>query len=126
MNIHKNARLTPGGRLRIVERVRGGETARVVAAGAGVSVRTVWKWYGGIGTRPSLKGSGSRRQAASSRSDPPTTQRLDREDNRERAGHSEDIESPDEQQGAALLEKLRAQSIPHVQGQHPGGHQAAK
>lgn len=44
MNIHKNARLTPGGRLRIVERVRAGETAREVAAGAGVSVRTVWKW----------------------------------------------------------------------------------
>ena len=44
MNIHKNARLTPGGRLRIVERVMAGESARAVAAGAGVSVRTVWKW----------------------------------------------------------------------------------
>src|SRR2546427_1292419 len=65
-------------------------------------------------------------QAASSRSDPPTAQRLDRQDNRERSGHSEDVESPDEQQRATLLEKLRAQAIPHVQGQHRGGHHAAK
>ncbi len=65
-------------------------------------------------------------QAGSSRSDPPSSQRLDREDNGERSGHSEDIESPDEQQGAALLEELRAQSIAHVEGQHPGGHHAAK
>ena len=44
MNIHKNARLTPGGRLRVVERIKAGEKATTVAAGAGVSVRTVWKW----------------------------------------------------------------------------------
>lgn len=44
MNIHKNARLTPGGRLRIVQRIEAGETATTVAAGAGVSVRTIWKW----------------------------------------------------------------------------------
>src|SRR5205814_10342020 len=63
----------------------------------------------------------SRRQSAALRSDPPIAQRLDREDNREPTGHSEDIQSPDEQQGAALLEKLRAQSIPHVQRQHADG-----
>lgn len=44
MNIHKNARLTPGGRLRVVQRVLAGEKATSVAAGAGISVRTVWKW----------------------------------------------------------------------------------
>lgn len=44
MNIHKNARLTPGGRLRVVQRVLAGEKAAKVAAGAGISVRTVWKW----------------------------------------------------------------------------------
>ena len=44
MNIHKNARLTPGGRLRVVERVLSGEKATQVAVGAGVSVRTIWKW----------------------------------------------------------------------------------
>src|SRR5436190_4845084 len=64
--------------------------------------------------------------AAALRSDPPIAQRLDREDNREPTGHSEDIQSPDEQQGAALLEKLRAQSIPHVQRQHAGGQHAAQ
>lgn len=44
MNIHKNARLTPGGRLRVVQRVLAGEPAPRVAAGTGISVRTVWKW----------------------------------------------------------------------------------
>ena len=44
MNIHKNARLTPGGRLRVVQRIAAGEKATTVAAGVGVSVRTVWKW----------------------------------------------------------------------------------
>ena len=63
---------------------------------------------------------------ATLRSDAPIAQRLDREDNREPTGHSEDIQNPDEQQGAALLEKLRAQSIPHVQRQHASGHHAAQ
>ncbi len=44
MNIHKNARLTPGGRLRVVQRILAGEKATRVAAGAGISVRTAWKW----------------------------------------------------------------------------------
>lgn len=44
MNIHKNARLTPGGRLRVVQRIQAGEKATAVAAGVGVSVRTIWKW----------------------------------------------------------------------------------
>ena len=34
MNIHKNARLTPGGRLRVVKRILAGEKATKVAAGA--------------------------------------------------------------------------------------------
>ena len=53
-----------------------------------------------------VEGRSSRRQATALRSDPPIAQRLDREDHREPTGHSEDIQSPDEQQGAALLEKL--------------------
>jgi transposase InsO family protein len=44
VNLHKNARLTPAGRLRVVQRVLAGEAATRVATGAGVSVRTVWKW----------------------------------------------------------------------------------
>ncbi len=43
------------------------------------------------------KGSSSRRQTSFSRSDPPSPQRLNREDSRERACHPEDIKSPDEQ-----------------------------
>ena len=44
MNLHKNARLTPGGRRRVVHRLLAGEPASGVATAAGVSVRTVWKW----------------------------------------------------------------------------------
>lgn len=52
MNIHKNARLTPGGRLRVVQRVHAGEPAAVVARAVGVSVRTVWKWVRRLGALP--------------------------------------------------------------------------
>lgn len=44
MDIHHNARLTPHGRARIVRRVLGGETVRMVAEAAGVCPRTVRKW----------------------------------------------------------------------------------
>jgi transposase InsO family protein len=44
MNIHKNARLTPRGRERIVRLVESGQTAKAVAQAAGVCPRTVRKW----------------------------------------------------------------------------------
>ena len=44
MNVHKNARLTPRGRERIVRQVTSGETLEAVAEAAGVCPRTVRKW----------------------------------------------------------------------------------
>ena len=44
MNIHKNARLTPSGRERIVRQVSSGQTPEAVAEAAGVCPRTVRKW----------------------------------------------------------------------------------
>ncbi|MCW2286671.1 transposase [Rhodoblastus acidophilus] len=44
MNIHKNARLTPFGRERIVSAVLSGQTPEAVAQAAGVCPRTVRKW----------------------------------------------------------------------------------
>jgi transposase len=44
VDIHKNARLTPHGRARIVHQVLSGQTAKVVAEAAGVCPRTVRKW----------------------------------------------------------------------------------
>jgi transposase InsO family protein len=44
MNIHKNARLTPHGRERIVKMVLGGQTPQAVSQAAGVCPRTVRKW----------------------------------------------------------------------------------
>jgi transposase InsO family protein len=44
MNVHKNARLTPRGRERIVQLVEGGQTPKAVAEAAGVCPRTVRKW----------------------------------------------------------------------------------
>jgi len=44
MNIHKNARLTPLGRERIVQQVESGQTPKAVAEAAGVCPRTVRKW----------------------------------------------------------------------------------
>jgi transposase InsO family protein len=44
MNIHKNARLTPFGRERIVRQVESGLTPKSVSEAAGVSPRTVRKW----------------------------------------------------------------------------------
>jgi transposase InsO family protein len=44
MNVHKNARLTPHGRERIVRLVEGGQTSKAVGETAGVCPRTVRKW----------------------------------------------------------------------------------
>ena len=44
MNIHKNARLTPFGRERIVMQVLSGQTPEAAARAAGVCPRTVRKW----------------------------------------------------------------------------------
>lgn len=44
MNMHKNARLTPHGRERIVRQVESGQTPEAVAEAAGVCSRTVRKW----------------------------------------------------------------------------------
>lgn len=44
MNIHKNARLTPAGRLQAVARVRAGESVQAVARAVGVSRQTMYKW----------------------------------------------------------------------------------
>jgi len=44
MNVHKNARLTPRGRERIVELVASGQTPKAVGEAVGVCPRTVRKW----------------------------------------------------------------------------------
>ena len=44
MDVHKNARLTPRGRLAMVHRVLQGQTPRAVATALGVSDRTVRRW----------------------------------------------------------------------------------
>jgi len=44
MNIHKNARLTPSGRERMVRQIASGQTAQTVSRAAGVCPRTVRKW----------------------------------------------------------------------------------
>ena len=45
MNIHKNARLTPYGRERLVKAVEGGQTPQAAARDAGVCPRTASKWW---------------------------------------------------------------------------------
>ncbi len=44
MNVHKNARLTPHGRERIVQQARSGQTPKAIGEAAGVCPRTVRKW----------------------------------------------------------------------------------
>ena len=44
MNMHKNARLTPRGRERIVLQVESGQTPEAVAQAVGVCPQTVRKW----------------------------------------------------------------------------------
>jgi transposase InsO family protein len=57
MNMHKNARMTPIGRERLVQAVMGGQTPEAAARAAGVCSRTVRKWVarfkaeGGAGLR---------------------------------------------------------------------------
>ena len=45
MNIHKNARLTPHGRERMVRMMLSGQTPEAVARAAGVCPRTARKWF---------------------------------------------------------------------------------
>ena len=45
MNVHKNAKLTPAGRVRLVERLLSGESRRSVAQQTQQSERTVRKWW---------------------------------------------------------------------------------
>ncbi len=44
VNVHKNARLTPAGRLAVATAILAGQPAAAVARGASCSVRTCWKW----------------------------------------------------------------------------------
>ena len=44
MDVHKNARLTPLGRERMVKLVLGGQTPQAVGEAVGVCSRTVRKW----------------------------------------------------------------------------------
>ena len=52
MDIHKNERLTPKGRERIVRQALSGQTPKAAALAVGVCPRTVRKWL----TRYSLEG----------------------------------------------------------------------
>ncbi|QKC66414.1 hypothetical protein EFV37_32465 [Mesorhizobium loti] len=44
MDVHKNARLTPRGRERIIRQAESGQTLQAVAEAADVCPRTVRKW----------------------------------------------------------------------------------
>ena len=46
MNVHKNARLAPLGRVLMVERIEGGWPVTRAAEAGGVSVRTAYRWLG--------------------------------------------------------------------------------
>lgn len=46
MNVHKNARLTPSGRVLLVERIEQGWAVEHAAAASGVSVRSAYRWLG--------------------------------------------------------------------------------
>ena len=62
MNIHKNARLTPFGRERMVRAVLSGQTPEAAARAAGVCPRTVRKWVQRFAAKawPGLKDRSSR------------------------------------------------------------------
>ena len=44
MNVHKNARLTPRGRVLMIERIESGMPLGAAAIAAGVSRQTAWRW----------------------------------------------------------------------------------
>ncbi|HVX71713.1 MAG TPA: leucine zipper domain-containing protein, partial [Devosia sp.] len=44
MNVHKNARLTPAGRVLLVERIESGWPVGEAAAASGLSVRRAYEW----------------------------------------------------------------------------------
>ena len=44
MNVHKNARLAPRGRVLMVERIEAGWRVSAAAAASGVSVRLAYRW----------------------------------------------------------------------------------
>jgi transposase InsO family protein len=46
MNVHKNARLTPSGRVLMVERIQAGWSVARAASAGGVSKRTAYRWLG--------------------------------------------------------------------------------
>jgi transposase InsO family protein len=46
VNIHQHARLTPIGRACLIRRIEAGEKPAAVGASLGISVRTVYKWWG--------------------------------------------------------------------------------
>ena len=48
MNVHKNARLTPSGRVLLVQRIESGWRIGDAAAASGVSVRTAYEWLADI------------------------------------------------------------------------------
>ncbi|MGD1017486.1 MAG: leucine zipper domain-containing protein, partial [Roseiarcus sp.] len=50
MNIHKNARLTPIGRERLVRQIESGQTPEAAARAAGVCPRTARKWLARYGS----------------------------------------------------------------------------
>ena len=101
MDIHKNARLTPKGRERIVRQVLSGQTPKAAALAVGVCPRTIRKWVaryraeGLAGLRdrtappaapPDTAGSCSKDRAAA----PPTLdRRADRGGGRRLAGHGQ-------------------------------------
>ena len=67
MNVHKNARLTPRGRERIVQQVESGQAPEAVAKAAGVCPRTVRKWVDRYRREGSARIAGSLLRAASAR-----------------------------------------------------------
>lgn len=46
MNMHKNARLTPSGRVLLVERIEAGWTVKQASTAAGISERMAYRWLG--------------------------------------------------------------------------------
>ena len=71
MDIHKNARLTPKGRERILRQVLSGQTPKAAAFAVGVCPRTVRKWL----TRYSIEGQADRREDPNGNGDKPPRRR---------------------------------------------------